>query len=65
MTHVTERKGSPYTLVCTKTRATYERACKQHRIDIGDIRRLLTLPPADQPELAEISQRLRAACAAM
>ncbi len=26
MTHVTERKGSLYTLVCTKTRATLERA---------------------------------------
>jgi hypothetical protein len=25
MTHVTERKGSPYTLVCTKNRASYER----------------------------------------
>ena len=25
MIHVTERKGSPQTLVCTKTRASYER----------------------------------------
>jgi 2OG-Fe(II) oxygenase superfamily len=34
MTHVTERKGSPQTLVCTKTRRTYEQQCKQYRADI-------------------------------
>ena len=29
MTHITERSGSPYTLVCTKTRRTWERLKKQ------------------------------------
>jgi hypothetical protein len=39
MTHVTERSGSPQTLVCTKTRASHERACKQYRNDLSDMRR--------------------------
>ena len=32
-THVTDRKGSPQTLVCTKTQASYERRLKQYEID--------------------------------
>ena len=35
MTHVTERKGRPYTLVCTKTRAGHERAVRQYAADLG------------------------------
>jgi hypothetical protein len=58
MTHVTERKGSPYTLVCTKTRASYERACKRHRNDLADMRRLLLLPPARHPEFSNKAARL-------
>ena len=34
LTHVTERKGSPFTLVCTKTRATYERKKKRFEGDL-------------------------------
>jgi hypothetical protein len=33
VTHVTERKGSPQTLVCTKTQNSYERRRKQFGID--------------------------------
>ncbi len=33
-THATERKGRPYTLVCTKTQASYERALQAHRVDL-------------------------------
>jgi hypothetical protein len=33
MTHVTERKGSPQTLICTKTRASYERRQQQFETD--------------------------------
>jgi hypothetical protein len=33
-THVTERKGSPQTLVCTKTQASYERRLQQYKIDL-------------------------------
>jgi hypothetical protein len=32
-THVTERKGSPQTLVCTKTQNSYERSRKQFEVD--------------------------------
>jgi hypothetical protein len=61
MTHVTERKGSPYTLVCTKTRTIYARACKQYRSDLADMRRLVALPPAETPDFSNIASRLRAA----
>jgi len=32
-THVTERKGRPFTLVCQKTLGTYERQCKAYQLD--------------------------------
>ena len=35
MTYVTEQKGSPQTLICTKTRRTYHRQCEQYRADIS------------------------------
>lgn len=35
MTHVTERKGSPQTLVCTKDRRSYQRRCDEYRKDIA------------------------------
>jgi hypothetical protein len=62
MTHVTDRKGSPQTLVCTKTRATYERACEQYRKDISDMRRLLALSRAMADGVAHLAGRLRNAC---
>jgi hypothetical protein len=33
LTHVTERRGSPQTLVCTKTTASYQAACKVYERD--------------------------------
>ena len=48
MTHVTERGGSPQTLVCTKTRRSYERACAAYREDItalGVLAELAGQPP--------------------
>jgi hypothetical protein len=35
MTHVTDRSGSPQTLVCTKDRRGYERRCDQYREDVS------------------------------
>ena len=35
MTHVTDRNGSPQTLVCTKDRRSYQRRCDQYRKDIA------------------------------
>jgi hypothetical protein len=35
LTHVTERKGSPQTLVCTKDRRGYKLRCDEYRKDIA------------------------------
>ena len=35
MTYLTDRKGTPQTLVCTKDRRTYKRRCDQYRKDIA------------------------------
>lgn len=35
MTHTTERRGSPQTLVCTKDRRNYQRRCEQYRQDVA------------------------------
>ena len=35
MTHVTDRQGSPQTLVCTKDRRSYKRRCDEYRKDIA------------------------------
>lgn len=36
-THTTERRGRPYTLVCTKSKASYERALKAHHVDLDHL----------------------------
>ncbi|HYV36107.1 MAG TPA: hypothetical protein VE988_10415, partial [Gemmataceae bacterium] len=46
-THVTERKGSPQTLVCTKTQNSYERSRKQYEVDqvvLGELERFERKP---------------------
>jgi len=43
MGHVTERTGSPQTLVCRKTRASYRRQCQQHAEDVAAMRALQTM----------------------
>ena len=45
MTHVTERVGSPQTLVCTKDRRTFERRMKQYEREIDAMRALVGLAP--------------------
>jgi hypothetical protein len=37
MTHVTERVGSPQTLVCAKTRVAYERQWSQYKEDLASM----------------------------
>lgn len=39
LTHVTERSGRPFTLVCTKTSASYERAVQAHQVDLKHLRK--------------------------
>jgi hypothetical protein len=63
MTHVTERKGRPQTLVCTKTRATYERACQRYQIDLALFRRLEALPASRQASSENLLGRIHAALA--
>ena len=45
MTHVTERVGSPQTLVCTKDRRTFDRRMKQYHDEIAAMRTLMKLAP--------------------
>ncbi len=46
LTHATERKGSPQTLVCTKTRASYENKKKQRQIDLEFLADLQSMMPS-------------------
>jgi hypothetical protein len=61
MTHVTERKGSPQTLVCTKTRRTYQLQCEQHQADCVRMRALLAVMQPAANELSPLMARLAAA----
>jgi hypothetical protein len=45
MSHVTERVGSPQTLVCTKDRRTFDRRVKQYQHEIAAMRTLARLAP--------------------
>ena len=57
MSHVTDRKGSPQTLVCRKTRENYRRQCRQHAEDIAAMRALQALAVAapDAQERARLA----------
>ncbi len=64
--HVTERRGSPYTLVCTKTRASHERRLAEYAGDVSNMRALAdSAPGGKQAErcVADLG-RLRGAIAA-
>jgi hypothetical protein len=45
MNHVTERVGSPQTLVCTKDRRTFDRRIKQYCDEVAAMRTLVRLAP--------------------
>jgi predicted 2-oxoglutarate/Fe(II)-dependent dioxygenase YbiX len=61
MTHVTERKGSPHTLVCTKTRGAYLRRCAQYRDDIRCFGELTSMLPIRPEICATLASRMIAA----
>ncbi len=67
MTHVTDRKGSPQTLVCTKDRRGYRRRCEQYRQDVAALAALANLAEPVEPagdvfaECADWLQRIAAA----
>ena len=64
--HVTERRGRPFTLVCTKTRASHQRRLAEYAEDVSCLRGLIRSAPSGgqaaraAPDLA----RLREAVAA-
>ena len=60
MSHETERRGSPYTLVCTKTRASYQRRLAEYAGDIACMAVLAEPVPAAKDD-GERANRLRAA----
>jgi len=61
MTHETERKGSPQTLVCGKTRETYRRRCEQYRKDIAALE-TLAQQAGKFGAASEALNRIKAAC---
>lgn len=62
MTHVTERTGSPQTLVCEKTRRRFDLREAQYRADLAAFKTLLSLAPAagcgKDPAIAETHSAL-------
>ena len=66
LNHVTERRGRPYTLVCTKNRASHKRRLREYAEDVAAMRTLIRSTPGGEqsavcaPDLA----RLHAAVAA-
>ena len=68
--HVTERRGRPFTLVCTKTRATYRRPLAEYAEDVACMRGLIESSPSDvhaarsAPDLVRLRGAVAAAAAA-
>jgi len=60
MTHITERAGSPQTLVCTKDRRAFDRRMKEYKNEIGAMRSLLRMAPKTESAVA-LSGRMRVA----
>ena len=60
MTHLTERVGSPQTLVCSKDRRTFDRRMKQYGHEIAAMRALVGLAPKSAAAAA-LSARMMAA----
>ena len=60
--HETERRGRPYTLVCTKNRASHRRRLAEYAKDVSWMRRLIRSAPAGEqaaqcaPDLARLHE---------
>ena len=63
--HVTERRGRPYTLVCTKTRASHERRLAEYAEDVSNMRALVDSTPGGKQAKRCVTdlERLREAIA--
>ena len=64
--HVTERRGRPFTLVCTKTRASHKRRLTEYAKDVSCMQGLIEAAPAGGPaeDCAPDLEALRAAVTA-
>jgi hypothetical protein len=60
MTHVTDRVGSPQTLVCTKDRRSFDRQLKQYQDEIAAMRTLVGVAPRSG-NAAVLSERMQTA----
>jgi hypothetical protein len=60
MTHITERVGSPQTLVCTKDRRTFNRRMKEYKNEIDAMRSLIRIAPKTDNVVA-LSGRMKVA----
>ena len=58
MAHVTDRKGSPQTLVCTKDFRSYQRRCDQYRKDIAALGSLAGVVPAADDQNVVMLERI-------
>ena len=60
--HVTERRGRPFTLVCTKTRASHRRRLVEYAADVSCMRELIRTAPSGAqaapcaPDLARLHE---------
>jgi hypothetical protein len=61
MTHLTVRTGSPQTLICSKTRATYERRCRQYNEDLASMAALRPLIGETDGEVRTLRARMNVA----
>ena len=59
MSHVTERRGRPFTLVCTKNRASHKRRLAEYARDVETMHSLIRLAPAGQRAAPVEAQRQR------
>ena len=59
MFHVTERRGKPYALICTKNRASHERRLKEYAKDIEWMRSLAEREPGGQKAAPAAAERRR------
>ncbi len=60
LSHVTDRKGSPQSLVCTKTQASYERRLAQFHVDVQLLKELEDLAGSEATRIDAPSGRRRA-----
>ena len=63
--HQTERKGRPYTLVCTKTRGAWQRRYAQYAEDVAHLRLLAAAVPSRGAAAAACAGALRQVQAAI